>query len=267
MAWIAESGGEVAAMMPGVEFGRGPLARFMSMPDGCYGQIFFNGEPASDRGRLKKMLLDSIVRRRYVKTFLFDYYGVVPRDPRFETVLCATHLVDISDPHWLPPDRKLVSQIRKAEREGVSIEPLNWNRHRRRFMSLVHVTERRHRQKPVYDDKFFRALAALAAHDDRVIWVWCEHEGNPVSSHIYFIENGVLQGWQKYLDRRYSFLKADQYIRFTTCREMARRGITRLNLGATPKGAVGLARYKRRWGGEPVYYNCYVKKRGLGNFV
>ena len=33
-----------------------------------------------------------------------------------------TTLVDISRPGWTPPDAKLLSQIRKAEREGIRVE-------------------------------------------------------------------------------------------------------------------------------------------------
>ena len=74
-----------------------------------------------------RRLIDEIVRRRYLKTYLFDFCGSVPLHPRFETVLCATTLVDISDPEWVPPDRKLLSQIRKADREGIRVEPFLYN--------------------------------------------------------------------------------------------------------------------------------------------
>jgi hypothetical protein len=267
VAWIAEDAGRPAAMLPGVEFGRGPLCRFQAMPDGCYGGIFFDEDSNLDRERIARLLLDAVVRHGYMKTFLFDFYGTFPPDSRFESVLCATTLVDISDPRWLPPDKKLVSQIRKAEREGVQVEPFRWEKHKRDFLTLVRITETRHGGKPLYNAAFFKALADLAEEDGRIRWLWCEYDGRPVCSHIYFIENGVLQGWQKYLDKSFSFLKADQYVRLTMCQEIAQEGVGLLNLGATPRGAIGLAHYKRRWGGEPAYYNCLVLKRGLGRFV
>jgi hypothetical protein len=266
VAWIAEDAGRTAAVLPGVEFGRGPLCRFQAMPDGCYGGVFYD-DAVIDRERIARLLLDAIVRRGYMKTFLFDFYDTFPPDSRFESVLCATTLVDISEPGWLPPDKKLVSQVRKAEREGVQVEPFCWNRHRNDFMALVRITETRHGGKPLYNASFFEALAGLAEDDGRIRWLWCEYDGRPVCSHIYFIENGVLQGWQKYLDKSFSFLKADQYVRLTMCQQIAQEGVGFLNLGATPRGAIGLAHYKKRWGGEPAYYNCYVLKRGLGRFV
>lgn len=267
VAWVAEDEGRPAAVLPGVEFGGGRLCRFQAMPDGCYGGVFFDGGYDADRGRVSRLIIDAIVRRNYVKAFLTDYYNTLPKDSRFRPVRCTTTLVDISDDDWSPPDKKLVSQIRKASREGVRVESLNWDRHRNGFLQLVRRVEARRGRPPLYNEGFFDALARLYAIDDRVHWLWCEYDGHPVCSHIYFIEKGVLQGWQKYLDRDFSFLKADQLARFTMCRRMARQGICVLNLGATPRGALGLARYKKRWGGEPVHYKCYVRKTGVGRVI
>lgn len=103
--------------------------------------------------------------------------------------------------------------------------------------------------------------------DPRVHWLWCEHQGRPACSHIYFSERNVLQGWQIAFDKSFSFLKPNQYIRFTMCRRMAARGITRLNLGATPEGADGLLYYKRRWGGRPLRYRTLVLERKLARLL
>jgi len=267
VGWAIEDRNGTAAVLPGVEFGVGFLCRFMSMPDGCYGGISFTPEARRNREQIAQLLLDAIVRRRYLKTYIFDFYGTVPADPRFSSVMCATTLVDISDKGWRPPDKKLLSQIRKAERQNITVETFDWKRHGVGFMNLVRTTSRRHGGAPRYSGEFFRALAELAERDERIHWLWCEYGGRPVCSHIYFIENLVLQGWQIYYDKAFSFLKANQYIRFMMCREMAKLGITRLNLGETPEGAAGLAYYKHRWGGEPFYYNCHVLKKGLGRFL
>ncbi len=262
--WVAEAAGEPVALLPGVEFGRGPWSRFMSMPDGCYGGVFFANEANGERDEAAARLLDAVARSGYAKVHIFDFYDSLPEDSRFEAVSCRTTLVDISDPEWHPPDRKLQSQIRKACREGVRVERFDWRLHGGKFRRLVSDTERRHSQKPRYPSRFFKALSMLAGKDERIQWLWCERDGVAVSSHIYFVENGILQGWQKYLDKRFSFLKPDQYIRFWACRRAAQLGIGRLNLGATPGEARGLAYYKRRWGGDTIQYTCRTLKQGLG---
>jgi hypothetical protein len=265
----------IVAIVPGVEFGRGPIARFASMPDGCYGGVFFaegrdDGPAAAlsaEHERLARMLLDAVARRRYLRAHLFDFYGTLPADPRFETFTCTTTLVDISDPRWDPPDKTLLAQIRKARREGIHVEPFDWSRHRDSFLQLMRATERRHGQRPRFSRRFFARLAALAQRDERVQWLWCEHDGHPAASHIYVLEHGVLQGWQIYFDKAFSFLKPNQYMRFTTCRAMLQRGIHWLNLGGTPENAPGLASYKRRWGGEVIRYPGYVRSCGPGRWL
>jgi len=265
--WTLTEGDRTVAILPGVEFGRAFLRRFMSMPDGCYGGVLCHPEHQADAPRLVAALTDAVLQAGYMRTFIFDFDGHMGCDPRFEAIRLQTTLVDISNPDWLPPDKKLVSQIRKAEREGIVVGPMHWPEHGERFLALMHHTEKRHGKNPSFDRAFFERLAEAATVDDRLHWVWCEHEGQGVCSHIYIIEQGMLQGWQIYFDKAYSFLKPNQYIRFQTCRRMARRGICWLNLGGTPENAPGLSYYKKRWGGDLYSYRGLVNKQGLGRFL
>jgi CelD/BcsL family acetyltransferase involved in cellulose biosynthesis len=255
VVWVVGDGGDPLAILPGVEFGRSRAARFFSMPDGCYGGIL----PREDLGELppdlRHLLLEAVADHGYLRAWIFDYYESVDGDlSRWEGFSQGTTLVDISDPRWEPPDRKLVSQIKKAEREGISIREFDWPRDHEKFLSLMRTTERRHGRRPRLAAEFYESLAALSRSEDRVFWKWCEWQGKPACSHIYVVENRVLQGWRIDFDKDFSFLKPNQYIRFHTCREMSRRGIRKLNLGGSPENAPGLRYYKRRWGGETVRY-------------
>jgi hypothetical protein len=267
VVWTVQADGALAAVLPGLEIGHGPLASFLAMPDGCYSGLFTAPALTAERGRFGTAVLDAVSRHRYARRFVFDFYGTLPRHPGFEVRPCETTLVTISGPEWVPPDEKLRSQIRKAEREGITMEPFEWDRHQEQFLRLMEATELRHGNPPRYPPEFFRALADLAHRDDRVHWVWCEHEGRPACSHIYFIEGGMLQGWQIYFDKAFSFLKPNQYIRFAMCRRMAARGIASLNLGGTPENAPGLADYKRRWGGRSHTFPAFAKMSGVGKLI
>ena len=266
MYWIAEDAQRILAVLPGVEFGIRPFQRFYAMPDGFYTRLFYNPEIIVNRECIARMTLDSLATGRYVKLFIYDFYDSLVPDSRFDIKAAATTLVDIADPDWQPPDSKLQGEIRKAVREVIQVVAFDWNQHHQQFFHLMRLTANRHGQKPGLNPEFFRALAELACKDNRVQWVWCEHNGCPVSSHIFFIENATLQAWQMYSDRDFSFLKSNQYILFTTCRRMARQGVTKLNLGVTPAGADGVAFYKKRWGGNTVQYYCYVMKRVIGRY-
>jgi hypothetical protein len=88
-----------------------------------------------------------------------------------------------------------------------------------------------------------------------------------VTSHVYFIEGDMLLGWQMYYDRAYSELKANPYIIVQAVNEARDRGISILNLGATPEGASGTAFFKDRWGGYDHEYRVLSANRGVGRVL
>lgn len=145
--WVVEDEGALVAALPGVEFGRASLTRFQSMPDGCYGGVLTMPEARSQGDRWARVVLDALVERRYLKTFLVDFYGSLPDDDRFETCCEQTTLVDI-DETWSPRDKKLLSQIRAAERHGIEVVPFDWARDAAKFLEMVKLTEKRHGSEP-----------------------------------------------------------------------------------------------------------------------
>ena len=237
------------------------------MPDGCYGGVFVAPAHETERAGLVRALLDAVVERGYLKTFIFDFHRTIAGHPAFIAEPCRASVVDIGGPGWVPPDAKLRSQIRKGRREGVTYERFRWEPHHRGFLRIMRETEARHGQSPRYPDALYRSLADLAERDSRVRWVWCEHGGEPACSHIYFLEKGTLQAWQSYFNKAFSHLKPNQTLRFDLCRSVARDGVERMNLGATPPIAAGLAHYKSRWGGRRVSYPCLVRRTGLGRWI
>jgi hypothetical protein len=255
VAWTLEADGVLAAVLPGVEYGRGPLARFLSMPDGCYGGVVADPATDGERPRFAAALLEAVTRRRYARAWVFDYHRTLPeRGPGRRSSLETSVVAIAAD--WAPSDRKLQSQVRKAAREGIVVERFQWARHGERFLALARATAARHATEPRYPPGFYGRLAALAERDPRVVWRWCERDGRAACAHVYFVERGVLQAWQTYFDKAFSFLKPNPFIRVDTCRRMATRGVHALNLGSTPAHATGLAYYKGRWGGTPVRYDA-----------
>ncbi len=259
--WTAVEDNAVVAILPGVEFGMSGVKRFQSMPDGLYTRLYTSEEPVDD---LSPRILDAIAKAGYSKTYLFDFYQSLGRHDSFEIVKHETSVLDISSPAWEPPDKKIQSEIRKAEREGISVSSLVPGRHLDRFLVLMRETEARHNRDQKYSDDFFRGLAELSKKDDRVVWLWCEHEGEGAASHIFLIEGNMALHWQVYFDKRFSFLKPNQYILFTQAKKLHARGVTRLNLGASLPEASGLKAYKEKWGGETVSYLSLVRRSGIG---
>jgi len=265
--WIAEENGALAAVLPGVEFGFAPFKRFYAMPDGCYGRLFFADSHTDNKEAVATSCLDALSKAGYVKTYIYDFYACLPAYRGFVGSNRHTTLVDVSSPGWQPPERNIRQEIRKAVREGIHIEKFNLVRHFSQFLHLVKVSERRIGCKCTFSTEFFKALAALAEEDKRVQWVWSEHNGQVVSSHIFLVEHDNLLFWQMYFEKTLTFLKPNQYVPFVTAKRLAREGVKWLNFGASPENAPGVVFYKKKWGGKPYSYNCYVMRRGLGKFL
>jgi len=267
VVWAVRDGEELCAALPGVEFGRGVMRRFQAMPDGCYGRVFFASKNEADNQAMGKLLIHELAKAGYTKSYIYDFYGTLPDHLDFKRHKCETSVVAISASDWMPPDKKVQSEIRKADREGVTVVPFDRHRHMDRFLALMRRTEKRHGRQVKYPGRFFEALALLAEQDNRVIWHWCEHEGRAVTSHINFLEEDMVLNWQVYYDKSFSFLKANQYLLYSVTQQMASLGRLRLNLGATPPDAASLAEYKRKWGGQPYTYHCHWRKSGLGRLL
>ncbi|MFQ6008252.1 MAG: GNAT family N-acetyltransferase [Candidatus Zixiibacteriota bacterium] len=265
--WVAEDTERILAVLPGVEFGIKPFKRFYAMPNGCYSRIFYDPHVSVEDERIARMMLDSLAAADYVKIFIYDFYQSLPFDSRFGIETCTTTLVDISDADWQPPDSKLRQEIRKAVKEGIQVEKFDQQTKFSQFLHLVRLSEKQAGRKCIYSAEFFNALAGLAKEDNRVQWIWCEHNRKAVASLICFIEDDMVFAWQAYYDKTFSFLRPNKYMLFVTAREQALKGVRRLNLGASPEEVQGVVFFKKKWGGVPYDYNCYVMRKGLGKLL
>jgi len=265
--WVTEEEGNVLAVLPGVEFGIVPFRRFQSMPDGCYAELVMLSEDADDRHRAVRSTWQAIMKAGYFRVHLTDYWGDFNGIENADVTEGKTLLVAIPDSSWEPPDKKIRSEIRKAEREGIIPESLDVCEHFDGFISLMRETEKRHNRKPRYNEKFFLALADLATIDDRLQWVIVRHEGKPAASHINFLVRDTLLNWQVYFDKSFSFLKPNQYMLYAAAIGTVSEGVRYLNLGASPADAEDLITYKRKWGGEERRYSFYRWASWLGRLL
>lgn len=265
--WAAWMDSEIVALLPGVEFGMRPIRRFQAMPDGLGCRILSRTKNATLHDQAAKAIFDTVAKAGYLKVHITDFDNGLKMSTAYSVLPCSTTVIDISAADWAPPDRKLRSEFRKAEREQVMVRPFHCESHMGSFIRLMQATERRHKRNPGYSAQFYEALAELESRDDRIIWLWCEHDGQPVVSQICLIEGNTALGWQVGSDKMFSSLKANQYMLWHLIGELKRCGVQRLNLGTTPHDAHGVSHYKSRWGGERYEYNCYVYKSWLGRWL
>jgi hypothetical protein len=264
--WTVYDDDRPIALIPGVQFGRGRLARFQAMPDGLYSRLqCLDG--SVDRNQAAQLVMERIASEGYARVFINDYYCQCGDCPGFERRECSTRLVDVSRDDWHPLNPTLRSEIRKALREGTPTRDFSLNRHFDSFLELMSRTEKRHGRQPKYPLAFYRALGKVAMVDSRVRWIVCEQGDRLAASHIYFIENEMLLNWQIFFDKEFSALKPNQVITFSLTHELALRGVKVLNLGSSPEMAVSLADYKAKWGGEMYSYPWFVRESWIGKLL
>ena len=264
--WTVSSSETITAVLPGVEFGGGKLTRFQSMPDGLYAPLMSpSGRPAEEGS--SDALVAALERAGYLKIVVNDFVGRAAQPDGFRRVEGETILVDLSGGDWQPPDGKLRSEIRKAEREHVRVVDFSLNRHLDNFLDLVKRTAGRHDRQPKYRPEFYHELARLAMIEERIRWLVCEHEGEIAASHIYLLEGDQILYWQAHFDKNFSFLKPNQYMTFRVAEELRTRGFSTLNLGASPPEAEGLADYKMKWGGRIFNYPIWERRSLLGRML
>jgi hypothetical protein len=258
----------LAAVLPGVEFGSGPLRRFYAAPNGCYGRLCFAGKLESRTiNDIANGLMRALAKKGYMKAFVTDFYGAFSEGHGFVSSAYETRLVDVSVPEWKPRHRKLRQAVNRAGMQGVTIERFDEARHLTGFMELVRLSEKRVGVKGKYSAAFYRNLAELSLRDERVHWIWCQHHDRPVASSIFLVEGDSLLHWQVYFDASLAHLRATKLIIFDTARKLARGGIRFLNMGASPPHAEGVLEFKRKWGGEPYRYQCYCRKSLIGKLI
>ena len=266
VCWAAFDENTCVALLPGVEFGCGSLARFQSMPDGCYGSLV-SVESGLDPVAVGRAITAAIARHRYLKTYITDFDKQLAPADSYRRIESRTLIVSDLSEDWQPPDKKLRSEIRKANRDGVGVVPFDYDRHFESFIKLVHQTESRHGRGPKYPPPFYRALAELAAHDNRVMWLAVEDGPALAASHIYFIQTHQLMHWQAYFDKAGSRLKPNQAMMIAAVRQAVSRGVTTLNMGASPPDAGSLAAYKTKWGSEEYVYPTWERRSWLGRWL
>ena len=264
---IVEDHGRLVAYLPGVEFGIPGLRRWQSMPDGCYGRLLCDASDPGMRLRIASAITDFLIRSRYAKVYLTDYAGSFRLPSGFSERALSTTLVDVSVPDWMPPDKKMRQQIRKAQREGHRVIRFEPESHMSIFWKMVGQSSRRQGRSPKYPLRFFEDLSELATQDDRLRWLWMEVGGQPVGSSIFVVEGDQLLHWHIFYDESMSQYQASKFLPFVAAREFARQGGRYLNLGASPPNLPGVKEYKDKWGGERYRYSCLTHRSWIGRLL
>jgi hypothetical protein len=186
VCWLLEESDDFKAALPGVEFGKWPLARFQAGPDGLFAQFVSLSKtiPAATAG----MILEAVLNHGYAKVFVSDFQRVVETPASVRCAQSTAAIVDISNEDWQPPDKKLQSELRKAEREGAVVRPLEPESDLKGFLRLTIEVEKQSGRRSRYSRSFYEGIARLAEADNRIVWNVVEWEGRIVAAQIFLID-------------------------------------------------------------------------------
>ena len=261
---VSNSENQIILIAGSVEFKKPMMRSLQLLVDGLYFNPLIQEFPSDLIKHALENLWSTISSSGYQRVHLNDLDGHLSELEPTDIIECETLIADIDSSDWMPPDKKLQSEIGKAKREKINVQKFDRKLHLDRFITLMEQTEARHNRKPKYSAKFFDTLARLSESENRIDWTWVEVNSQPSASHINLLEGDMLINWQVYYDKQFSWLKPNQYLLTDAIHRGWSQGVRRVNFGATPDSADGVRAYKEKWGGKPRKYQTLVYRKGLG---
>jgi hypothetical protein len=147
--------------------------------------------------------------------------------------------------------------IRKAEKDGVTVEVLQTEKAVRDFYFLQCLTRKRHGLPPQPLGFFLNVWRHILSQNQGVV-VLASHGGEAIAGGIYFFLGG--RAIYKYgaSDFRRQQLRPNNLVMWTAMKWLARHGATTLHLGKTSLANAGLRRFKLNLGAAEARIE-YVK--------
>lgn len=255
------------AGLPGVVFGKSPLKRFQSMPDGFRGGPKYAPE-SSEKDRLEFLgQAEKWLKKNGIIRADINNPDEELKSSFFKMEAAFYHAVDLDNEPFVPLRREVRKQVRAAKRRDGEISLMNDEKDLEAFYRLVLETEERHNVKPWYPMEFFRRLLIMSKQDKRILWPVVIAEDNIIASRICFIEASQLFMWQAYSARKYTLLKPEYLLIDYIINYALENGLKSVSFGWTPPGVQTLVDFKERWGATRRTMKIYTYISRLGKIL
>lgn len=244
--FVLRDGGALRALLPLMEVnswltGRRGVA--LPFTDEC--------EPLGDAGAVKDLISNTLAlgRARGWKHVEFrggrKFFAEAPASLSF-----YSHAVDLAtdeDALFARVEPSVRRAVRKAEKEGVSVEFSNSLEAVRIFYGLLCQTRKKHGMPP-QPFGFFRNIQRHVLEKNLGTVALARHEGKAVAGAMYFTFGR--QAIYKYgaSDESKLHLRGNNVVMWEAIRRHAKQGCQSLHLGRTSLGNDGLRRFKLGWG-------------------
>jgi CelD/BcsL family acetyltransferase involved in cellulose biosynthesis len=253
--------GRLVAGMPAIITKRYGVTSFDSMPNHTYGSVIFADDLSAEA---KAGFVDHVTaylnEHRFSRITITDFAGQLTSGERLK-LDCGrsfTHMIRIDSIHDLEPHQRIKRDLRIGSKADTEIVRIRDREDIDDFYRLYDLTESRHgRRRPLYRRGFFHALADVMGESDMLYWPGLMVEGRMIASQINFIYGDTMINWRVVSDYDWRRYKPNQVLLYDAIEKASAKGVTQINLGASPPEAEGLIAYKERWGGAKTEFDIY----------
>ncbi|HMA76449.1 MAG TPA: GNAT family N-acetyltransferase [Candidatus Krumholzibacteriaceae bacterium] len=249
--------------MPAVITRKLGFKSFYSMPYGTYGEVILGkGANETQRDLFNAYLIEYLKNNRFSRIAITDFEGKLAKisEPFLSSRQVFTHIIKLNgNGRHDPPDKKINGHVRAGLKADTTEITISNRDHLDDFYKLYLMTGKRHEQrKPLYSKRFFRAILDVLDDSKMIYWNALTQNHTMIGSCINFIHNDTLFNWQTVSDYSKRHLKPNHLLLTSAINLAITKGISKINLGASPAYAHSLIDYKERWGGVRVNYDTYV---------
>ena len=237
-------------------------SKFYSLPFGWYGGLLASEPDAAATEALFSYLLE----QKYAELSVVSYANAIePMPSAFESRPLTTHLLDLqAEVPYSENTRRNLTRAEAAELEVSALTEAQVPAALKLLKEHERLTQKPRKIKAAYYDELLRLSLRS---DSNVEVLIATRDGDLFACHIYFTSESdifYLDGFSNDAGRELAanFLLFDRKIQ-DTCR----RGLKRLNFGASPADDEGLRRFKEGWGARPVEYVEYYNASGVKRIV
>jgi Acetyltransferase (GNAT) domain len=254
VAALFDRSGALRAGIPLLEVGRGSHKRWVAMPftDRCAPLLSGALELATFSERLEHARRERCLRSIEVRDALGDANGwVVPQGYWHELPLTPG-----PDELYAGLRRSTAQRVRRAKREGITVERARSKPELSEVFYRLHVSTRRRLGVPVQPRRFFDLLweRMLTQQLGFALIAW--RGSTPVASAVFLAAYGRVTYKFSASDNRYRQLGGTNAILWEAIRSSSLNGERVFDFGRTEHGNDGLRAFKLGWGAreEPLLY-------------
>jgi hypothetical protein len=228
------------------------LTGYYSMPMGSYGgAVSRPGRPSLPLYRRWLEETAELTRERLVVSSPVEIPELV--ELGFTEKRLAIHMVERPKEGWSEKIWPARTRTKMRRLAGSPLE-VRLAQSRSDVQNCFRIAARRGKRN-FYTEKYFQHLLDQMAPTGRLLWQLAFLEDELAGFQVYFAFKKELFYWDGGVDKRFSAFNAGYVLFQHVFQEARTKDFSRINLGATPAGALGVRFFKTQLGGReiPVY--------------